>query len=153
MYDLREQGNKGGGIAIVTGVANNGKQTIPGSIKITNSIVAANSSAMSPDISGPIITGGYNLIQNFSGARVADPAYKHSTDLSGMTLAEVRIDSKLQDNGVYTQTLALLMGSPARDRIPLSACSVDGISTDQRGMHRPDDDETACDIGAFESTY
>lgn len=50
---------RGGGIAIVMGVAKNGKQTIPGFIKITNSIVAANSSAMSPDISGPIITGGY----------------------------------------------------------------------------------------------
>ncbi|HKF35341.1 MAG TPA: choice-of-anchor Q domain-containing protein, partial [Ktedonobacteraceae bacterium] len=141
----------GGGIAIVMGFNNNGKQTVPGFIKITNSIVAANSSARSPDISGSIVTGGYNLIQNPAGAAVI-PDHKYSTDLSGMTLTEVRIDSKLQDNGGYTQTLALLMGSPARDGIPLSACSIDGISTDQRGTQRPDDDETACDIGAFEST-
>jgi transcriptional regulator with XRE-family HTH domain len=147
-------GNKatrGGGIAIVMGAAKNGKQTIPGFIKITNSIVAANSSAMSPDISGPIITGGYNLIQNLVGATVV-PDHKHSTDLPGMTFAELRIDSSLRENRGYTQTLALLRGSPVRDRIPLNACSVDGISTDQRGVQRPDDDETACDIGAYEST-
>jgi len=143
---------KGGGIAIVTGVDKNGKQTIPGFIKITNSIVAVNSSAMSPDIAGQLITGGYNLIQNLAGATVADPDHKHSTDLPGMTVADVHIDSELRDNGEHTQTLALFMNSPARDRIPLDACSVDGISTDQRGVHRPDDDETACDIGAYEST-
>jgi hypothetical protein len=133
------------------GVANNGKQTIPGFIKITNSIVAANSSAMSPDISGPIITGGYNLIQNLAGATVV-PDHKHSTDLPGMTFAELHIDSSLRENRGLTQTLALLRDSPARDRIPLNACSIDGISTDQRGVQRPDDDETACDIGAYEST-
>ena len=142
---------RGGGIAIVKGVVNNGKQTIPGSIKITNSLVAANSSAMSPDISGPIITEGYNLIQNLAGATVV-PDHKHSTDLLGMALVELRIDSGLRENGGHTQTLALLIGSPARDRIPLNACSVDGISTDQRGVQRPDNDETTCDIGAFEST-
>jgi predicted outer membrane repeat protein len=142
---------RGGGIAIVMGVANNGKQTIPGFIKITNSIVAANSSAMSLDISGPIITAGYNLIQNLAGATVVLD-HKHSTDLSGMTFAELLIDSSLRENRGHTQTLALLRDSPARDRIPLSACSVDGISTDQRGVQRPDDHETACDIGAYEST-
>jgi hypothetical protein len=106
---------------------------------------------MSPDISGPIITAGYNLIQNLAGATVV-PDHKHSTDLSGMTFAKLLIDSSLRENRGHTQTLALLRGSPARDRIPLSACSVDGISTDQRGVQRPDDDETACDIGAYEST-
>ena len=142
---------RGGGIAIEKGFDDNGNQTIPGVIRITNSIVAANSSAMSPDIAGQLITGGYNLIQNLAGAAVADPDHKHSTDLSGITLAGVLIDSGLRNKGGYTQTLALLMGSPARDSIPLNACLMDGINTDQRGMLRPDDGETECDMGAYES--
>jgi len=137
----------GGGIAIENGLSRN--QAVHGSIQITNSIVAGNSSAMSYDITGPFFSGGYNLI---GAIFVADRDHKHSTDLFGMTLAEVRIDTQLRNNGGHTQTQALFKGSPARDKIPLDACSVDRITTDQRGVQRPDDHEAACDIGAYEAT-
>ena len=57
----------------------------------------------------------------------------------------------LQNNGGFTQTHALLAGSPAIDAGTSSGCP----STDQRGIHRPlNGDSSAniqCDIGVFEA--
>jgi uncharacterized repeat protein (TIGR01451 family) len=53
--------------------------------------------------------------------------------------------SPLSDYGGFTQTMALLPGSPAIDAGHSIHCS----STDQRGVLR--DDPDGCDIGAFES--
>jgi hypothetical protein len=50
----------------------------------------------------------------------------------------------LQDNGGPTQTMALLIGSPAIDAGESSDCP----ATDQRGLARPQG--AACDIGAYE---
>jgi hypothetical protein len=142
---------KGGGINDVKSSRIKGTQTITSTpATLTNSIVAGNSSALGPDIAGAIITGGYNLIQHMSGYTLADPSNLHFTDLSGMPLDEIRIDAMLRSNGGNTQTHALLPGSPAIDIIPLNACHINGISTDQRGMKLPDGNEDACDIGAFE---
>ncbi len=55
----------------------------------------------------------------------------------------------LQNNGGPTQTMALLQGSPAIDWVALSSCP----GKDQRGYTRPDNNESACDIGAYESAY
>jgi hypothetical protein len=143
---------KGGGINVETTFFSNGNQTIVSPLQLTNSIAAGNSSAMGPDIAGPVTSGGYNLIQNTSGTTIADPDHKHSTDLSGMPLDKTLIDSILRNNGGKTQTYALLPGSPAIDIIPLNACHINDISTDQRDMKRPDGNENACDIGAFESS-
>ena len=142
---------KGGGINLEKFIDDNGNQQNPSPIQIANSIVAGNSSSSSPDISGSFITGGYNLIQNRSGAIIDDPDHKGPTDLLGVTTTSLHIDSQLRDNDGSTQTLALLNGSPARDKIPLNACSVDGITIDQRGKQRPDNHESTCDIGAYES--
>jgi hypothetical protein len=56
----------------------------------------------------------------------------------------------LQGNGGPAKTHALLTGSPAIDRIPVAggSCNGTGVTTDQRGVSRPQG--TACDIGAFE---
>jgi hypothetical protein len=50
-----------------------------------------------------------------------------------------------------TWVLPLAPGSPAIDAIPTSS----GLcpATDQRGVARPDDSESFCDIGAYESDY
>lgn len=53
----------------------------------------------------------------------------------------------LANNGGPTQTHALLSGSPAIDRIPMTGTYCP--ATDQRGIARPQG--LACDIGAFES--
>lgn len=62
----------------------------------------------------------------------------------------------LANNGGPTQTIALLLGSPAIDAIPAADCTDQSsppqpITTDQRGMPRPDAAEDVCDIGAYES--
>jgi len=60
----------------------------------------------------------------------------------------------LSANGGPTQTLALLSGSPAIDRVPLAACTDDlgaPLTVDQRGFARPVPAGGSCDAGAFES--
>jgi hypothetical protein len=42
--------------------------------------------------------------------------------------------------------MALQSNSPANDTIPSARC----LSTDQRGVSRPDNGETTCDMGAYE---
>jgi AAA ATPase domain/TIR domain len=122
-------------------------------VTIRNSIIAGNSASVHPNISGPLISDGYNLIQDFSSATSAsDPLNKHLTDISGDRFANLRIDPRLQDNGglaqPHTWTHRLLQNSPAIDRIPPATCQVNNISTDQRGIQRPQG--KGCDIGAYE---
>ena len=59
----------------------------------------------------------------------------------------------LTSNGGPTQTLALLAGSPAIDRVPLASCTDDlggPLTVDQRGFPRPVPAGGACDSGAVE---
>jgi hypothetical protein len=128
----------------------------PGTSLISNSMIAANT-AHGPDISGVLISGGYNLFTNVAGVT----GLNMKTD-KHVTVADLKLDSVLRNNGGPTQTLALLPGSPAIDTLPLQACHVtfanafgqtETITTDQRGAPRPDASENACDIGAYESSY
>ncbi len=121
----------------------------PSQVVMKNSIVAANSALTDPDILGRLISGGYNLIQNTSGA-IFSRNQQHATDVAVEPHTDLRIDSQL--SGQLPPTYALRPGSPAIDKIPLDACSVNTISTDQRGMKRPDGNEDMCDIGAYEYT-
>jgi len=114
-----------------------------------NSIVAANSAPTDPDILGRLVSGGYNLIQNTSGV-IFSPNQQHATDVVVDPHTDLRIDPQL--SGQLPPTHALRPGSPAIDKIPLDACSVNTISSDQRGMKRPDGNEDMCDIGAYEYT-
>jgi serine/threonine protein kinase len=144
---------KGGGINVEKSFISNGNQKIASfPVHITSSILAGNSSVVGLDIAGQIITGGYNLIQHMSGYMITDPDQMHSTDHSGIPLDKIRIDSVLRSNGGNTLTHALLPGSTAIDIIPLNVCHINGISTDQRDMKRPDGNESACDMGAFETS-
>ena len=61
----------------------------------------------------------------------------------------------LQFNGGPTQTVALQNSSPAIDAVPVAHCTdlatpPHPLTTDRRGLPRPDLSETACDIGAYE---
>jgi energy-coupling factor transporter ATP-binding protein EcfA2 len=142
--------NAGGGIWV--------DPTGSGHMTVSSSIVAANSAQDGPDISGILNSDGYNLIGNFVGGEVLNA----STDKQ-VQLADLKIDTTLRNDGGPTQTLALLQGSSAIDAVPLQACSITvtdvvsgksvTISTDQRGMPRPDGSENACDAGAYESSY
>ena len=125
-------------------------------VKIRNSIVVADPAHPGPNISGSLTSDGYNLIQDSSAANFA-PNQQHSTDVSVDPHTDLKIDSLLRDRGglttPHTFTHALLPGSPAIDKIPLAACHPHGISTDQRGKKRPDENGSVCDIRAYESSY
>jgi hypothetical protein len=124
---------------------------------ISSTIVAANSAHDGPDVSGTLISDGYNLIENVAGAK----GLNARTDRQ-VKLADLKIDPTLRNNGGPTQTLALLLGSAAIDAVPGNACRItitdlsghtDTITTDQRGDPRPDGSEETCDVGAYESSY
>ena len=125
-----------------------------GHLTISSSIVAANRAPDGVDISGALISEGYNLIKNIAGAK----GLNGRTDRQ-VTLADLKIDPTPSNNGGLTKTLALLPGSPAIDAVPRQACSITvidapghtvTINTDQRDMKRPDENENRCDIGAYE---
>lgn len=134
----------GGGVAIVT--YNSGK---PSQVEMRNTVIAMNKAPNTPDISGTLTSDGYNLIQNVSGT-IFIPNKQHLTDVLVKARTNLRIDPSL--SGRMSLIHALLPGSPAIDQIPLDACHINGISTDQRGVKRPDGNENTCDIGAFESS-
>jgi serine/threonine protein kinase len=137
IYDNRAY--EGGGIVL----EQNKQHNKPSHVEIRNSIIAGNHAVTGPDIAGHLTSYGYNLIQNTAGATMSN-AGSVTINLIGMAPGV----GPLQYNGGPTQTYALLPGSPALDKIPTGVCHLDGISTDQRGVLRPQG--PACDIGAYE---
>lgn len=141
----------GGGIFTA---ADSSIQQVPGQgqFKMTNSLVAQNQDASGPDLAGVLISGGYNLIGEPAGFRIAPANGEPGTDLIGQGAIGLRIDPRLQEQSGPAGpvwVLALLPGSSAIDRIPLAACHPGGITTGQRGVKRPQG--PACDIGAYEN--
>jgi CSLREA domain-containing protein len=89
---------------------------------------------------GQIIDDGFNISSDASCA-FSQPTSRNSTN-------PLLDPNGLQDNGGPTKTIALLPTSPAVNAIPpAGGCGV-GITTDQRGVSRPQG--PACEIGAFE---
>ena len=82
-----------------------------------------NAGSSSPSVTYSIVEGGYTGTGNID----ADPLL-----------------GALGDNGGYTQTMALAVGSPAIDAGNNASCP----GTDQRGLSRPQG--SICDIGAYE---
>ncbi len=134
------------------GIDNNGTMTIINSTLSSNSanygggifnkstvtssgsIVAENTGGDCYIYGTPITDNGYNL-DSSSSCFTASTSLHANPELS-----------PLANNGGPTQTMALQQGSPAIDQIPAASCP----STDQRGVSRPDNAETTCDIGAYE---
>jgi transcriptional regulator with XRE-family HTH domain len=131
-----------GGGGFWNGVTKSASQLV-----MRNSLVAGNKAPAGPDILGPLTSQGYNLIQNTQNTTFAT-TQEHETDLFQVAPSALGIDAVLKDNNGLTQTHALLSGSVAVDRIPFSDCRIQGISTDQRGVRRPQG--VGCDIGAYE---
>ena len=117
-----------------------------GSVTLTNTILAANTAAPpSPDCSGTLNSGGYNLVGIGDGCGLTNGASGDQVGTSGSPLDALL--GQLQDNGGPTLTMSPLLGSPAIEAVPLSNCVV---TTDQRGDPRPAPGNTTCDIGAVE---
>ena len=107
---------------------------------VSDTLLAANDAGGSgPDCSGYFFSVGYNFIQNTTGCHVyGDP--------TGNIFDRPALIGPLALNAPgTTETHALLPDSPA---INAGSCSDGAITTDQRGVPRPQG--VACDIGAYE---
>lgn len=135
------------------GIANNG--VIGGSLetKLANTIVAGNHAGSDLDFEGGVLSAGFNLIGDTTGLTV-----DLNSDTTGdqMGVANPHLGA-LANNGGFTQTHALLSGSPAIDAGNPAASDGSGVhcrTTDQIGTTRPVDGDGSgsarCDIGAFE---
>ncbi len=158
------QGN--GGAASAGGAIDN-----HGTVTVTNSTIAGNTATFGGgigNVGGPSVTvsnsilgnnaGGNCFSQTFGwlhsgGYNVSDDGscgFGTGTGANGQTIGDnvtPLLDPKgLQDNGGPTQTMALQLGSPAINAIPMAGCPV----TDQRGFTRPGVGATNCSIGAYE---
>jgi hypothetical protein len=132
-----------------------------GSITLTHSTISGNSATNSGaeifQSSGGITTEAYNIFghsgltnaQAFFGGFAPSGSDINTTSDGGTptTLSGI-LNPTLADNGGFTQTHALVTGSPAINAVPVFNCT---ISQDQRGASRPVDGGIEnCDIGAFE---
>src|SRR5262249_17352323 len=119
--------------------AGGGIRADPGStFNLANSIVANNTAATGPDLAGTVVSNDYNLIKNTSGVTITGTTTHNIT-------GQAPLLGPLADNGGFTKTMALLVGSPALNAGPPSGFP----ATDQRGTARPFG--AASDIGAFEA--
>ncbi|MEJ7684499.1 MAG: choice-of-anchor Q domain-containing protein [Segetibacter sp.] len=114
---------------------------------LQNTLIAGNTvETSSPDISGNVVSRGYNLIRYTDGGTITG-------DPTGNIYGSDPKVGPLQDNGGTTPTHALLEGSPAIDKGKTDS------TTDQRGLPRPYDYPSianatggnGADIGAFEA--
>ncbi len=123
---------------------NGGIVNASGSFALANSVLSGNAGA---NCGGTIGNGGYNISDDASCGFGTSIAANGDAIGDSVTGASIALDPLgLQNNGGPTQTIALESGSFAIDAIPLAFCP----ATDQRSLGRPDNGETACDIGAFE---
>lgn len=112
-----------------------------GTVRLQNTIVAGNRNATSPDAAGLFDDQGNNLI----GIRDGSTGFTTST-LVGTAASPIDpLLEALANNGGFSQTHALLPGSPAIN----AGNNAIATSTDQRGAARIQ--QAVIDIGAFES--
>ena len=126
---------------------NSGLGISSSSLSIGNTIVAGNGSSLGPDVSGPVVSLGHNLIGNASNS-----SGWVSSDLLGTSASP--INPQLLPLGYYggpTQTMPPKVGSPAIDAGDNSLVQKAALLTDQRGFDRVSDGTV--DIGAVETSY
>ncbi|MFL6513804.1 MAG: choice-of-anchor Q domain-containing protein [Chthoniobacterales bacterium] len=110
---------------------------------VSNSVIAANMASSARDFSGVMASQGFNLIGDTTGS-----TGEAATDL-------INVDPRLgtlQNNGGSTQTMALLLGSPARDHGNPAFdpnTFTPPLTLDQRGNAR--NINGTIDIGSFEA--
>jgi hypothetical protein len=150
----RNQSSQPGGGLWVYGTGVAGLVTSP--VTLTNTILAANTTAggVSADCqdSQGVTDGGHNLLGVVDGSCPGITAGVNG-DQAG-TLASP-LDpglGQLAGNGGPTQTLALLLGSPAIGAGDPTDCQASPVSgTDQRNKPRNAKTRLACDTGAYDT--
>ncbi len=123
-------------IALNTGSDGGGIYNAGGTLTLTNSIVDTNTAQTGADIDNhaTLVRAGVNIVLSYAGAAATG---------SGTIKFVAPSLALLGNYGGLTQTMALLMGSPARDAAVGSA-----FTTDQRGFAITDGKP---DIGAYEA--
>lgn len=141
-------GELGGGVTISPGDPNG-----PGSLEITNTIVAGNfateeeTNDIRPGSTDQLTDGGNNLIGDGGGIEDAIVDGENGNLVGDPEDPIDPLLGPLDDNGGPTQTHALLDGSPAIE----SGNDANAPQTDQRGVNRPQGDQS--DIGAYEREF
>jgi hypothetical protein len=114
-------------------------------IACNNTIIAANSAATAPDVSGEFNSAGYNLIGRIEGSS----GFGVVTDRFGFIAFPLNpLLGALANNGGGILTMALLPASPALDAGNDSLLGI--LANDQRGVGFPRQRGARVDIGAFE---
>jgi hypothetical protein len=127
----------GGGIDVVKSL---------GILNLTNTIVAGNTAGTGPDVYGAVATADHNLVGNATGSTgIVNGVNGNIVGGNGRPVINAEL-GPLQNNGGPTQTMALLVGSPAIGH----ADNTKAPATDQRGVTRVDEPGETTDIGAFE---
>jgi hypothetical protein len=110
-----------------------------GNLTSFGSVVALGGHTANCTVGGTTTSQGYNLSDDSSCG------FTGTGDQQGTSNAPML--GSLGNNGGATSTRVPQAGSPLLDAIPTASCAA-GISTDQRGITRPQG--TGCDIGAVE---
>ena len=129
-------GNSSGGLL---GVADQEAGTVGSAFTLEGTILAQNGANCIVDARSSIATQGGNVADDASCNLNGPNDLQNTNPKLGL----------LAGNGGPTQTMALQSGSPAVDNVPGGLCPPP--ATDQRGVSRPLG--TACDSGAFESSF
>lgn len=123
-----------------------------GNVQVGNSIIAGNThNQQGPNLLGPFISNGFNLIGAYDGSTGFSNGVLHDQVGTAASPLDAKL-GPLQDNGGLTDTMGLLAGSPALDH------GYTTLTTDQRGQPRPYDNpaltnatgSNGSDIGAVE---
>jgi hypothetical protein len=148
----------GGGAIFGSGAVTVAYSTLTGNVAPTGSAVDASitlfgSVFVKPAGTGSLCSGtatssGYNFANETANSCALTATGDSSLDANNPLLGG------LAANGGPTQTQLPQTGSPLIDAIPTAACQTaplaTGITTDQRGLPRPDAASPNCDIGAVE---
>ena len=127
----------------------------PGTLTLSNSLIAGNQAAVAPEIANNSVVNAnnFNLFGANGNAGVTGFTPGPTDIVPNVSLAQIL--GPLKNNGGPTQTHALVAGSPAIDAGDPGGCRDNSgalLQTDQRGFPRNVDgngDGTArCDIGA-----
>lgn len=119
------------------------------SLTLFGSIIAGGSAPAQDNLGGDtqmttITDNGYNVVNTSNSSMAPGSDY----DVIGATVDPLL--SALAANGGPTQTMADSASSPGKDLIPLTTCTANGVTTDQRGNTRGDVGDNKCDAGAYE---
>jgi hypothetical protein len=118
-----------------------------GTVTLSRTLISGNTGSTEPEVEndrGTVIANDFNLFGYDGDAGVSGFSPGATDIVPDVGLSSI-LDTTLADNGGFTQTHALVSGSPAVDA---AGPDCPPPETDQRGVTRPQG--IRCDIGAFE---